>query len=176
MLPSLSLAVICLRTSSRCLPGSVISALFAWVWRRQWPGRSLGSRARRLDGSSWGFQIAPVFLERAERRSLRQKWCSGEKRCEKVKSPTCDSCLSDDAKHLLLHVGVVAEFFPGALYLHLLCQGHQLLLVRHHEADHVRLVAVEHAFPIGTDSQNSQRSSRKTSWRAVDSADVYLFA
>lgn len=77
------------------------------------------SRARRSGESSWGFQIAPVLLKRAERkRSEVAVWS------EKVRSPTCDSCFSNDAKDLFLHLGVVAELFPGALHLHLLCQGH----------------------------------------------------
>lgn len=74
VLPSLSPPVISLRTSSRCLPGSVISALCAWVWRHRWPGRSPVSRARRLGGSSWGFQIAPVLLEKAERKGQMEKF------------------------------------------------------------------------------------------------------
>lgn len=80
---------------------------------------------------------------------------------EGQKSPTCDSCLGDDAKDLFLHLGVVAEFLPGALHLHLLRQGHQLLLVGHHEADHVRLVAVRHAVPMVTDitAQNEFKCS-----------------
>ena len=56
------LCVIFHRTSSQCPPGSAFWAPCVSVWRRRWPSRSLASRARRSDGSSWGSRIAPVLL------------------------------------------------------------------------------------------------------------------
>ena len=69
------LCVIFHRTSSQCLPGSVFWVPCVSVWRRRWPSRSLVSRARRSDGSSWGSRIAPVLLVGGERESRIASQC-----------------------------------------------------------------------------------------------------
>lgn len=75
-----------------------------------------------------GSALRRIFLGISNRSSFAGKGRTERSEAavwsEKVRSPTCNSCLSDDAKDLFLHLGVVAELFPGALHLYLLCQGH----------------------------------------------------
>lgn len=70
---------------------------------------------------------------------------------------TCQSSLSDDLEDQLLHGFTVAQLLPWAPDTVLVSQSQKMLLIGHHKANHIRLIAAVWEVRRGVKSQEMRR-------------------
>lgn len=88
---------------------------------------------------------------------------------------TCQSGFSEDLEDQLLHGFVGAQLLPRTADTVLLSQSLELLLIGHHEANHIRLIAAEQETTSQGKNSHSLTLANSCEAKSSDRAEIMDF-